>query len=234
MQCLGLNEARWLLPRDSIQTRGPIMKSLTVRYAIVIASAAAVGSVCWGSVASAQTVVVQPGQAAPPPAPAPVVVAPQAAPAASPVVVNNEPGPQSSAPASAESPSGVTRPNRKLLMTGLILAGAPYAASIGIGATSSHNGDSNLFVPVIGPWLDLGSRGDCPANADCGPETGNKVLLVGDGILQSVGFLEIIGAFIFPETLTTTTYTTASGASFTVTPSKVGREGYGLSAVGEF
>jgi len=117
-------------------------------------------------------------------------------------------------------------------MTGLVVAGAPYIASVGIAATSAREGDANLWIPAVGPWLDLGSRPDC--NGDCGTETGNRVLLVGDGILQTVGVLEIIGAFVFPESYSTTVTTTASGGTLSLAPSKVGRSGYGLSAVGEF
>jgi hypothetical protein len=117
-------------------------------------------------------------------------------------------------------------------MTGLVVGGAPYIASVGIAATSAREGDANLWIPAVGPWLDLGSRPSC--DGDCGVETGNRVLLVGDGILQTVGVLEIVGAFVFPETYTTTITTTASGGTVSITPSKVGRSGYGLSAVGEF
>jgi hypothetical protein len=120
-------------------------------------------------------------------------------------------------------------------MTGLIVFGAPYVASISVAATSPHVGDSNLWVPVLGPWLDVGARGGCPAsNGDCGAEAGNKVLLVGDGILQTVGALEIAGAFIFPETYGATTFRTSrSGGTVTFAPSSVGA-GYGVSAVGQF
>ncbi len=215
------------------------MKTLNVRSALALAVGAA--ALYTTSIATAQTVVMQPGQAAPPapapvvvstpapqPAPAPVVVGSSAPPPSSAVVVNNGGAPH------GETTGSYTRPNRALLMTGLIVAGAPYVASIGIAATSSHTGDGNLWVPAIGPWLDLGSRGGCPANSDCAGETGNKALLIGDGVLQTVGVLQILGAFIFPETYGGTVVTTASGATLTLTPTKLGRSSYGLSAVGSF
>jgi hypothetical protein len=84
--------------------------------------------------------------------------------------------------------------------------------------------------------MDLANRGDCgridsPCSND--NETANKVLLVGDGILQGIGALEIVGAFLMPETH----YVAASssnGPKVMVGPSHVGRSGYGLAAVGTF
>lgn len=226
------------------------MKALIVRNAVALLTVGA-AALCWNAPANAQTVVV-PGQTqAPPPPSNTVVVQPgqtQAPPPPSQTIVvapgATEPQPQSTAvvgtvPAGpapvAEGPAPINRPNRALLMTGLVLFGAPYVASIGVAAGSPHVGDSNLYIPVLGPWLDLGARGGCPANGDCGTETGNKVLLVGDGILQTVGALEILGAFIFPETVgVTTVATNKSGGFVSVTPAKVGYDGYGMAALGQF
>jgi hypothetical protein len=121
-------------------------------------------------------------------------------------------------------------------MTGLIVAGAPYIASMAVAGTSGHAGDSDLWIPAIGPWLDVAQRGGCPQNgASCGPEIGNKVLLVGDGILQSVGVLEIAGSFIFPEHEHVTTIQTSKAGDFvTFAPSRMGAGGYGLAAAGTF
>jgi hypothetical protein len=214
------------------------MKALNVRHAVAMLTVGA-ATLCWNAPAHAQTVVVQPGQqpVAPPPPPPPsntVVVTPGAAEAqpTAPAVVA---APMAPAPVPEAGPRPVNRPNRALLMTGLVLFGAPYVASIGVGAGSGHVGDSDLYIPVLGPWLDLGARGGCPSNGDCGPETGNKVLLVGDGILQTVGALQIIGAFVFPETVgVTTVATNKSGGFLSLTPSKVGHDGYGMSALGQF
>jgi hypothetical protein len=213
----------------------------------VVAAASGTAALCWTLAASAQSVVVtnpNPPAPAPAPAAAPVVVAPQAAPAPQPAPQNNvvvqpaaapaEPAP---APTAVEADSGGRwRPNRYLLMTGLIVAGAPYIASMAVAGTSSHEGDSDLWIPAIGPWLDIAQRGGCPQNgASCGPEIGNKALLVGDGILQSVGVLEIVGSFIFPEhEHVTTIQTSKSGDFVTLAPSRMGAGGYGLAAAGTF
>lgn len=190
--------------------------------------------VTWTALAGAQTVVVQPGQnaAPPPPAPSPVVVQP-AQPPPSTQVIQTAP-PAATTATTEATPHTSWRPNRTLLMTGLVLFGAPYVASVGVAATSSHNGDGNLAVPVLGPWLDMGARGGCPAGSDCGPETGNMVLLAADGILQTVGALEIVGAFVFPEHYDVTTITTGKNTTLTLSPSRVGVGAYGLSAVGNF
>jgi hypothetical protein len=202
------------------------MKAWSSRTAV--AFGAGIAAFVLAGVASAQTVVVQPAAAPPPPA-SPVVVAP-APPAPSPVVVST-----GDPPIAEQMVHPYTRPNRTLLMTGLVVFGAPYVASIGIAATSSHGGDGNLWVPAVGPWLDFGARGGCPAGGDCGAETGNKVLLVIDGILQTVGLLQVAGAFVFPETYGTATVASrGSRTAIHFTPAKLAGDAYGVSAVGEF
>ncbi len=216
------------------------MKVSFAREAVASAIGAAV--LLSNTPAPAQTVVVQPPDRSPPPAQtAPVIVNPPQQPPA--VVAPPAPSPPPASPVfvgeatapGGEQPRFYTRPNRTLLMTGLVLFGAPYVASVDIAATSSHPGDSNLWVPVLGPWLDIGARGGCPVDADCGGETGNKVLLVANGVLQTVGALEIVGAFVFPETYGATTIATGrSGQSITLAPGTLGKGGYGVSALGVF
>jgi hypothetical protein len=209
------------------------MNTSRARHAVVVMSS--IATVSWTAFASAQSVVVQ----SPPPAqPTTTVVAPVPQPQSTPVVVNNQA--PSASPIVAEAPPGADegthwRPNRYLLMSGLVLAGAPYIASVSVAATSSNGADGNLYIPAFGPWLDIGQRGGCPASGSCGAEVGNKVLLVGDGILQSVGVLQILGAFLFPETEHVTTVQTGkNGEGFIFSPSGMGVGGYGLAAVGQF
>jgi hypothetical protein len=199
----------------------------------VFAAASSVAALCWTTIASAQSVVVE----NPPAQPAPAVIAPSAPP----VVVNNQapvaaPGPVVAEAPPAEADTGTYwRPNRYLLMTGLIVAGAPYIASVSVGATSSNSNDHDLYIPAFGPWLDLGQRGGCPANGSCAGEVGNKALLIGDGILQSVGVLEILGSLIFADTgRVTTVQTGKNGAWVAFSPASMGVGGYGMSAVGQF
>lgn len=138
-------------------------------------------------------------------------------------------------PAPVGAPVAIeTRPNRSMLMVGLFTFGQAYIASVGIAATSSTSADSNLWIPVVGPWLDLGARPGCPPSTPCGTQNGYKVLLVADGLLQSFGAFQLVGAFLWPEVVTVTKVTTASGASVSLAPGPVGRDGYGLAALGHF
>lgn len=127
-----------------------------------------------------------------------------------------------------------TRPNRSMLMVGLFTFGQAYIASMGIAATSTTAADANLWIPVLGPWLDLGARPGCPNQAACGTQNGYKVLLAADGLLQSFGAFQIVGAFLWPEVVPVAKVTTVSGTSVSVAPAPVGAAGYGLAATGQF
>jgi hypothetical protein len=124
-------------------------------------------------------------------------------------------------------------PNSGLLGSGLFAFGAPYVASVIVASTSSNSADHNLYIPVAGPWMDFANRGPCGGlfQPSCDTETANKVLLAADGVFQGIGALEIVGAFLTPETRTVTV---ASEPHVIVGPSSIGRTGYGLAAIGRF
>jgi hypothetical protein len=197
------------------------MKKSNIRNgaALLLASVA----LCSSSVARAQNnVVVEPQDAPPPPQASTTVVAQPA-----PMVVT--------APVADQPYRDETRPNRGLFMSGLIAAGVPYIASVVVAATSGHVGDRDLYIPVVGPYIDVGNRGGCPASGSCGTEILNKTLLVVDGVVQSVGALEILGSFLFPETVRIATASTSQGAGVSFVPARVGDRGaYGLAAIGRF
>jgi hypothetical protein len=204
----------------------------------ISAIGAAVAVLAWSSLARAQTVVLQPGPSAPAPqtvAPAPVVATLQPAQPLPTTLAITAPQPPPSTPTMNEAPAHTTwRPDRTLLMSGLVLFGAPYIASVGIAVTSRRTADGNLAVPVIGPWLDLGGRRACQGPG-CGTETGYEVLLAANGIMQTIGAFQIVGAFLFPDTThEATTITTGRNTSLTIAPSRVGPGGYGLAAMGDF
>jgi hypothetical protein len=127
----------------------------------------------------------------------------------------------------------VSGPNRALLHSGLFTFGVPYVASIVVASTSDHQGDNNLYIPVAGPWMDLADRGGCGnfGQPSCNAETGYKVLLVANGILQGLGALDIVGAFVFPETHAVAA---SDRPHVAVSPAYLGRDSYGLAAVGRF
>ena len=88
--------------------------------------------------------------------------------------------------------------------------------------------NSTLYVPVVGPWLNLARRdSECP-NGRCMGDTPNKVLLAVDGVFQGIGVLQVLGGFLFPTTRTVT-----QTAGVQVLPS-VGVHQVGLTAVGAF
>jgi hypothetical protein len=129
-----------------------------------------------------------------------------------------------------------TRPNSALLSSGITAVAVPYLTSVIVAAESSHPGDQNLYIPVAGPWMDLADR-HCEVGVQCHNEGLYKGLLIADGIFQSLGALQIAGAFIFPETITVSgtarSSTPTRTAGVHVTPTSVGG-GYGLAAVGAF
>ena len=152
--------------------------------------------------------------------------------------------PQQQAPATAPAAeSGVRRvesgPNTAMIGTGLVVLGVTYGASAIVAGTSDHQGDSHLYVPIVGPWMDLADRGGCPAGQTCDSEATSKVMLVLDGIFQGAGVLAILGGFLSPETREVTTTTTTSSAKpkplqVRVTPARMGRGGSGVAIVGTF
>lgn len=125
-----------------------------------------------------------------------------------------------------------TGPDRGLLKGGAWTLGLSYAPALVVGIASPLPEDRYLLAPVAGPWLDFAKR-DCPS---CTHEGWNKALLVTDGLIQGVGALEILGAFLFVER-TTVTRTARSRAkhkplALHLVPRFMGQ--YSLTAVGEF
>jgi hypothetical protein len=170
--------------------------------------------------ASAQTVQVQPA-----PAPAPVVVEQQPPPPAPTVVVP---------PAREAVTETDTGPNA-LLMSGLVGFGASYGAAVIVAASSDHQGDNRLYVPILGPWLDIADRGDCPVkNSACDNETTNKVLLVADGVIQGVSALAIVGGIVSAGSDHTTRTTTVSQRGVHFAPVSYGPASPGVAAFGSF
>ena len=143
-------------------------------------------------------------------------------------------------PSVVKDESTTTGPNRALLTSGVWTLGLSYVPAVIVAAESNRDADRRLYIPVAGPWLDLGSRGRCPQNEMCNHETANKVLIVVDGVFQGIGALNIVGAFLFPQTRTVTVSSTkdakppALSGTFRLVPAQVGARGYGLAAIGTF
>jgi len=130
-------------------------------------------------------------------------------------------------------PAG-TLPNRYLLRSGVFTLGAAYVPSLVVAIESERSADNHLYAPVVGPWFDLAARRDC--RGDCSGETVNKVLLVTDGVFQGLGALQIVGAFVLPETRTVALRNSdgSPAVAFSVVPANLGHGANGLLAVGNF
>jgi hypothetical protein len=222
--------ARSLRPVHSVDTKDeePIMNSVKRK-----AFGAAVGFVLLASSTLAQAqdeppspppvVIVQPTEPAPPP----VVVVQPAEPAPPPPVVVVQPY-QEQRPVMVETESS---PRGPLIASGLVSFGISYGAAVAVAATSNHQGDNRLYVPVLGPWLDLGDRGSCNINnSACDGETTSKVLLVVDGIFQGAGVLAVVGGILAPSP----SRTLVSDTRVHVVPVSYGSGAPGLAAFGRF
>lgn len=127
-------------------------------------------------------------------------------------------------------------PNRTLLHSGIVLFGASYVPSLIVASTNSRSDDDYLYIPVAGPWLDLGNREPCNA---CANESLNKALLITDGIFQGIGALQVVGSFLFVERRVAATAVkspkreTAKGIPVSITPTYMSG-GYGVMAAGQF
>jgi hypothetical protein len=123
--------------------------------------------------------------------------------------------------------------NRPLLATSLVFLGGTYLTSAIDGAVSGRDADrSNLFFPIVGPWMDYANR-DCGVANKCNAnEGGYQALLVLDGIGQGLGALGIITSFFIPEKKTRNWYFIGD-SRFHAAPSAIGT-GYGLGAAGAF
>lgn len=130
----------------------------------------------------------------------------------------------------AEKPTPL-RPNRLLLGSGALALGVPYISSVLVAASTDDSANNNLYIPVVGPWITLGQR-TCTDADPCEAEFLTGALLVGDGIMQGAGLLAIGASFLVPESATTVPL--GASAKMTIAPTKVGRTGYGIGAVGQF
>lgn len=165
-------------------------------------------------------------------------------PAQQPVIVQQQPAPVATtqttaapynAPAADTSEKTIEhRPNKTLLSTGVGIFVISYGASVVAGAVSSRDEDKNLFIPVAGPWIDLGNR-DCGGN--CGKnEDIAKAMVVTSGIVQGAGVLFALSSLIIPETTSVSERRDSAKAnkpSVHVTPVSYGA-GAGLGAIGRF
>jgi hypothetical protein len=203
-----------------MRTLGSVVPVIAVASAIAVFTA---------STTFAQETIAPPPPAAPAPAPSPPPVPP--APAATTQTTQ-----------AAYLPSDRTtertiehRPNRTLLGTGGGIFLLSYGGSVIAGAASNRDADRKLFIPVVGPWLDLGDRG-CTLNDPCGSnEDVAKAMILTSGIVQGAGVLIALGSLVIPEStdVTERTTTAALKPEVKILPMSF-TAGAGVGAIGRF
>ncbi len=122
--------------------------------------------------------------------------------------------------------------NRPLLVTGLLVFGGAYAGSvIEAAARDGAAGGSDLYYPVVGPWMAAAIR--CDASHPCSrDDTGGRLLLVVDGVGQALGAVAMAASLFVPEK-TSRRWFFVGEDGFQAGPSRVGT-GYGIGAAGVF
>lgn len=124
--------------------------------------------------------------------------------------------------------------NAPLFTSGALVFLGSYGASVVVAATSEDDtvdrGNDRLYVPVIGPWLALDERPDCPVeNEACDMETTKKVLLVADGVLQAGGVVTMIAGLLSPTEHRVIRRPTMVSKKVRVSPSAGGHLGLSVS-----
>src|SRR4051794_33130756 len=103
-------------------------------------------------------------------------------------------------------------PNPTLFRSGVGTFVVGYAPAVVVGIVSDHKGDDNLFIPVVGPWLDLGKR-DCSgatvltsdgpyevaSRSNCGTSDIETAALIATGVVQGAGVLQMLGSLFVPQ-----------------------------------
>jgi hypothetical protein len=131
-------------------------------------------------------------------------------------------------------------PNSPLLIGGIFAFGGAYSTSVVVAAIVNTSFDNWLYIPVAGPWIDLAHRPQCGnglLEPSCSSQFGRKAILVADGALQGVGVLAVAAGLILPgrhRELLTAKSDRPGKVHVNILPSQVGRDGYGLTALGDF
>lgn len=131
-----------------------------------------------------------------------------------------------------EEKTSVIRPNPALLATGGALLVGTWGASAIVGGLSDTDADKNMWIPVVGPWLNLSERectlGDCGSQSDF-----HNWLIIGSGVAQGAGALLALSSLFIPQTEKKEGLPSAK-PTVRFTPMQMGRGGTGVGAVGTF
>jgi hypothetical protein len=138
------------------------------------------------------------------------------------------------APAESAPPSlggGAT-----LLLSGVVTFGLSYVPAVMTASESTFAIDKQLYVPVVGPWLDLANRPNCGAGSlSCSAEVGNQALLIVDGFFQGLAVVQVLaGLGAVARDSATAVAKSDDTPTVHVRPTQLGASGYGLAAIGKF
>jgi hypothetical protein len=127
-----------------------------------------------------------------------------------------------------------SRPQRGLVISGACLLAIPYSLSASVAASSRHDGDAYLLIPVIGPFIDLSTRND-----NSSADSGARFSLTLDGLLQTAGAALLIIGVAVPEKFlerddAPLARRQAPTFAWSIAPRTLGRNGLGVGVVGEF
>jgi hypothetical protein len=142
---------------------------------------------------------------------------------------------QYKAPVGAEQVATI-RPNTVMLGTGALAFLGAYVPSLVVAASSDHDDDEWLYVPLAGPWIDLASRGcgDGPQTPTCGTNGFERAALIGSGVVQALGVIGIVASFAMPQKRMVTHATTLNFAPTTIAGTTPGSRAQGIMAYGTF
>ncbi len=124
--------------------------------------------------------------------------------------------------------------NAPIFLSGALVFGAAYGASVITAASDDSTGNDRLYIPVVGPWLALSDRGSCDiSDSRCNHETTAKVLLIADGVFQAAGIIGMLDGIFQPSSHRVITRTAKADTKIRVTPSVVHGEP-GVAMFGRF
>jgi hypothetical protein len=156
------------------------------------------------------------------------------------VMVTPAPGPVPTVPYRApvgEQRAELVRPNVTLLTAGGLTFLATYVPSFVVAASSDHDADKWLYLPVAGPFIDLASRG-CDNDIQtgtCGTTDWERGALIAAGAAQAVGAAMIVGSFFSTSRKLVTTGEVDKPRLLQITPTALGSSrAPGLMAIGTF
>lgn len=123
----------------------------------------------------------------------------------------------------------VTRTNTAPILTGAVTFGLSYGAAVMVAATTDSDANDRLYVPLLGPWLAMADRPDCPVEDEsCDSETTKKILLGVDGVFQAAGAISLVYGLLTPRRYTRTTVA-GREVEFVPVSMQGGGKGFGLT-----